>query len=115
MHSERCFRIQNAEPARLGEAGGHAALASEGAVECAGEIQIGDNMYLEAWTLVSGTYQLPTAAAQQVWLPMELFWQFIPAHEATAHESHDQLHPLRGDMFWPRQMPNRWPISFTSS
>ena len=50
-------------------------LANMG-VAFAGEVQIGHGMKLEAWTNVSGTYQMSELCALQSNLPIDLFRAF---------------------------------------
>ena len=63
------FRILRTGPSRLGEAGGHAALACEEPVVFAGEIEVGLNNELVSWTTVSGTCQMPSEHVFQSLLP----------------------------------------------
>jgi hypothetical protein len=93
---EDFFRGILTEPARLGEAGGHAGLAAEHAVVFAGEIYVGEDMKLVAWCAVSGTYQIPLGFAAQSRLPLPLYWKFIEADRATSMPAPLRLHMLRG-------------------
>ena len=74
---EQYFRGLLTLPAKFGEAGGHAGLASEGPVVFAGELKISDAGMLLAWSLISGTYQIPHEFASQSALPMDLYWRYV--------------------------------------
>ena len=76
---EHFFRALFTQPATLGLAGGHAGLAAEQPVLFAGEIQLGPNSELQAWTNVTGTYHFPEDLAQQSGLPADAFWAFQPS------------------------------------
>ena len=78
---ERFFRGILTNPAKFGEASGHAGLASLDPVEFAGEIEIDEAGYLAAWNLMSGTYEIPHAFAEQAGLPKNLYWRFVTAAE----------------------------------
>ena len=69
---EQTFRMLQTDPARFGEAGGHPQLAAEQPVVFAGEVELNGAMQVQAWTTVSGMYQLPdTYAAQSGSLPTQ--------------------------------------------
>ena len=75
---ETSFRALHTDPARMGEAGGHAGLASEQPVLWAGELVFDATAALSAWNNVSGTYQCPEEFAAQSKLPDLLFLVFRP-------------------------------------
>ena len=74
---ENFFRGLLTEPAKLGEAAGHAGLACEDPVVFAGEVKLGPAGRLTAWTSVSGTYQIPDSHATQAGLPLSLYCAFV--------------------------------------
>ena len=84
------------QPALLGRAGGHVTLACERPVLFAGEVQLDRNAKIIAWTLVSGTYQLPDSAAAQSTLPPSLLWRFIEATEVPKLPEHAETLKLPG-------------------
>ncbi|CAE6960373.1 DCP5, partial [Symbiodinium sp. KB8] len=66
---EASFRALFTQPAELGHAAGHAGPAAERPVLFAGEIQLGPDAVLKAWTNVTGTYQFPGSLVHQSGLP----------------------------------------------
>ena len=73
---EASFRALFTQPAELGHAAGHAGPAAERPVLFAGEIQLGPDAVLKAWTNVTGTYQFPGSLVHQSGLPATFFWAF---------------------------------------
>ena len=92
---EPYFRALSAPPARIGEAAGHAGLAAEQPVLFAGEIVVGPDNQLTAWTSVSGTYQIPDAYVHQSKLPAAMFWRFVCASDLHLY-AHRTVQLLRG-------------------
>lgn len=97
---EDFLRMLDVQPTDLGEACGHAGLASEKPVLFAGEVELNDSMELTAWTNVSGTYQIPQASALQSGLPPDLFWRFVKREDAQGHHDVSQLRFLRDGHAW---------------
>ncbi|CAK0878703.1 unnamed protein product, partial [Prorocentrum cordatum] len=89
-------RMLDAPPAELGEAGGHAGLASERPMVFAGEVQINHRMELAAWTRVSGMHEIPNASVMQSGPPPDLPWRFLDREAVQCRGGAGQLHRLRG-------------------
>lgn len=113
--AEDYFRALHTEPAALGEACGHAALASEKPVLFAGEICLDDDMNLKSWTAVSGThnsfdclmhitrhllipgtYQIPDSYAKQSNLPANKYWRFIQDYNSLGQGHDMRVKQLKG-------------------
>ena len=92
---EQWFRAIVAQPAAIGEAAGHAGLAAEEPVVFAGELVVGPDNRLTAWTSVSGTYQIPDDHVRQSMLPLTMFWRCVHATDLHLY-AHRNLRPLRG-------------------
>ena len=91
---EDFFRALNTEPARFGEAGGHAGLASQQPVLFAGEVEVSAEGLLERWNNLSGTYQFPDRLVGQASLPLSLFWRFVSKDELDNLVGESRSHPL---------------------
>ena len=93
---ERSFRALRTEPTTLGRAGGHAGLASTQPVAFAGEIEVSAQQIVLAWTLVSGTYQVPENYSAQSRLPKSFFWHFLSESEVEMSPCQRELLMLPG-------------------
>ena len=109
---ERFLRGILTHPAKLGEAGGHAGLASGAPVEFAGEIKIDADGRLLAWNLLSETYDIPHEYAEQSGLPMDLYWRCYNAGEHASMGSPPasaRVRALRGGNYLIRHVASLGP------
>ena len=95
-HGESFFRALKTDPARLGEACGHAGLAAEHPVLFAAEVVLDGEMTIIHWSSVSVTYQIPDSHVVQSGLPISQWWRLMMPAEVDAYKASGMktVHPL---------------------